>query len=221
MPVMTEPGDERAAAAEGRGHMRASRADRDRVIEVLKAAFVQGRLDQGELDTRVGQTLASRTYAELAALTADIPAETAPRQPVRTPKRASQGHPIRTGFAVSGAGLVVAVAAILGALKLDDHASAALLELAAFIIAVVVPVVMMVAVGTAWEQRRSRKQLPPRPGRDGHTPDAGPHGVGRDLIPPAPRPDQTRADLRSDRSRPWWRTPGGHRYTTTPIVFPV
>ena len=54
--------------------MLASHADRERVIDVLKAAFVQGRLAKDEFDLRVGQTLASRTCAELAALTADIPA---------------------------------------------------------------------------------------------------------------------------------------------------
>ena len=37
---------------------------------MLKAAFVQGRLTKDELDARVGQTFASRTYADLAALTA-------------------------------------------------------------------------------------------------------------------------------------------------------
>lgn len=54
--------------------MRASHADREQVIETLKAAFVQERLDRDEFDLRVGQTFASRTYAELAALTADVPA---------------------------------------------------------------------------------------------------------------------------------------------------
>jgi Domain of unknown function (DUF1707) len=58
----------------GRGHLRASHADREQVVEVLKAAFVQGRLDKDEFDLRVGQALASRTWMELAALTADIPA---------------------------------------------------------------------------------------------------------------------------------------------------
>ena len=49
-------------------------ADREQVIGVLKAAFVQGLLAKHEFGLRVGQTLASRTYAELAALTADLPA---------------------------------------------------------------------------------------------------------------------------------------------------
>ena len=68
---MAEPNDEVAAGADGR-RLRASHADREQVIEVLKAAFVQGRLDRDEFDLRVGRALASRTYADLAALTADI-----------------------------------------------------------------------------------------------------------------------------------------------------
>jgi len=68
------PGDENAADASGRGHLRAARADREQVIATLKAAFVQGRLTKGELDLRVGHALASRTVAELTALTADLPA---------------------------------------------------------------------------------------------------------------------------------------------------
>ena len=75
---MTEPEDERAAAAGGRGRLRASRMDRERVIELLKVAFVQDRLTHDELDTRVGLALASRTYADLADLTADIPADIPP-----------------------------------------------------------------------------------------------------------------------------------------------
>jgi len=59
-------------AAAGRGGFRASHADRDRVIGLLKAAFVQGRLTKDELDERLGQALAARSHADLAALTADL-----------------------------------------------------------------------------------------------------------------------------------------------------
>ncbi len=58
----------------GYGHMRAAQADRERAIDVLKAAFAEGRLDQDEYTGRAGQVYASRTYAELSALTADLPA---------------------------------------------------------------------------------------------------------------------------------------------------
>ncbi len=78
---MAGPGDEKAASAVGRGHLRASHADREQVIGTLKAAFIQGRLTKGELDVRVGQALASRTYGELAVLTADLPP--GPAQPRR------------------------------------------------------------------------------------------------------------------------------------------
>jgi Domain of unknown function (DUF1707) len=57
-----------------RGHLRASDADREQVIEALKRAFVYGLLGRDDLYVRAGQVLASRTYAELTALTADIPA---------------------------------------------------------------------------------------------------------------------------------------------------
>ena len=66
-----EPGHD--PAARGYGHLRASNADRERATDVLKAAFAEGRLDRDEFDERVGRVQQSRTYAELAALTADLP----------------------------------------------------------------------------------------------------------------------------------------------------
>jgi hypothetical protein len=72
--VIAGPGDEKAAAAVGRSHLRASRADRREAAEVLKAAFVHGWLAKDEFDARTSRARASRTYAELAAVTADVPA---------------------------------------------------------------------------------------------------------------------------------------------------
>jgi hypothetical protein len=57
----------------GHGQLRSSHADRERAADVLKAAFAEGRLDQDEYTERVGHVHASRTYAELAELTADLP----------------------------------------------------------------------------------------------------------------------------------------------------
>ena len=52
---MAGPGDEIATAqGQVRGEFRASHADREQVIVVLKAAFVQGRLGKDEFDMRVG-----------------------------------------------------------------------------------------------------------------------------------------------------------------------
>ena len=80
---MFGPGDERAPAGAGPGYLRASHADREHTVGTLKTAFVQGRLAKDEFDARVGQALAARTYADLAALSADIPAAVAAAPPPR------------------------------------------------------------------------------------------------------------------------------------------
>jgi hypothetical protein len=85
---MTGPGDGTAAA--GGGHLRASHADREQVIGTLKSAFVQGRLTEDEFGERVGQVYASRTYAELAEVTTDIPTGPAGTRPPRDPWRATK-----------------------------------------------------------------------------------------------------------------------------------
>src|SRR3984893_17561382 len=54
--------------------LRASHADRDQVVELLRVAAGDGRLSSEELDDRLERALTARTYAELAALTADLPA---------------------------------------------------------------------------------------------------------------------------------------------------
>jgi hypothetical protein len=53
--------------------LRASHADRDRVVDVLTGAAGDGRLTAEELDERVEAALTSRTMGELAVLTADLP----------------------------------------------------------------------------------------------------------------------------------------------------
>jgi hypothetical protein len=91
---------------QGYGHMRTSQADRERALDVLKAAFAEGRLDQDEYTERMGQVHASRTYAELAALTADLPVgplgsvmsgslvPAAPAEPPAVPASAGRGRPV-------------------------------------------------------------------------------------------------------------------------------
>jgi DUF1707 SHOCT-like domain len=91
--VTAKPGGDMAAATAGRGRLRASHADREHVLDVLKTAFVQGLLTKDEFDMRVGQTFASRTYADLAALIADIPAGLIGAQPLRKPARPQTPHP--------------------------------------------------------------------------------------------------------------------------------
>ncbi|GAB3961630.1 hypothetical protein GCM10029978_014340 [Actinoallomurus acanthiterrae] len=52
--------------------LRASDADRDRVIELLHAAVADGRLDPTEFDERLDAALAARTVDALTPLTADL-----------------------------------------------------------------------------------------------------------------------------------------------------
>ena len=84
------------ASEQSRGGLRASDADREQAIDVLKAAFVRDRLARAEFEARVGQALASRTYGELAAATDGIPgtltADTPPPpgMPARVRKQRTQ-----------------------------------------------------------------------------------------------------------------------------------
>jgi DUF1707 SHOCT-like domain len=157
VPVTTDP-DEVAA---GRGHLRAAHADRERVIEALKAAFAQGRLDTDELDDRVGQAFASRTYAELAALTADIPAsQTGAAKTVAEPAVAGPpGSPARTlATAARRAGLCLLVAlALVGLTALTNMKFFAILAYFGGILAVIAASGFLgYGVVDAWHERRSR-----------------------------------------------------------------
>ena len=76
------PWDPLAAAASGR--LRASDADRDRVVDALKAAYVYGLLTREELVARTGQALAARTYADLTSVTAVLAER---RPPAASPSR--------------------------------------------------------------------------------------------------------------------------------------
>ena len=200
---MAEPGDHRtgdprAASAGCHGRLRASHADREQVIEVLKDAFVQGRLTKHEFDSRAGQALASRTYAELAALTADIPvwpaaAPPPPRQPAGAQNRAPGRHAGRDVAIGLGVGLIIVAGIVFGGLL---RYTLLLLPLA-FPFLLVVPIFVISAVDKSWQQRRSRGQLPPRPGPGGQAPDIQPGRAGDDPALPPGRPDQARAGLRS------------------------
>jgi Domain of unknown function (DUF1707) len=63
-----------ASADSSPGTLRASHADRDLVAEQLRVAAGDGRLSPEELDERLELALTARTYAELAAVVADLPA---------------------------------------------------------------------------------------------------------------------------------------------------
>ena len=89
----------------GHGGFRASDADRERVVDALKAAFAQGRLTRGELDMRTGQALGSRTYGELSAVWMGIPA--GPARAGREPAPARGRRPVSRSALAWGACLII------------------------------------------------------------------------------------------------------------------
>jgi hypothetical protein len=54
-------------------NMRASDADREAVVEILRDAVAHGRLDFAEFDERAARAYAARTFGDLQPLTSDLP----------------------------------------------------------------------------------------------------------------------------------------------------
>jgi uncharacterized RDD family membrane protein YckC len=73
--------------------LRASDSDRERAVEFLHDAAIEGRLSTQELDERVAQAFSSTTYGELDRLVGDLPVP-APA-PARSP---SLSRPVRAGW---------------------------------------------------------------------------------------------------------------------------
>jgi DUF1707 SHOCT-like domain len=191
-PGMSGPGEEITADAGGHGRLRASHADREQVIGVLKAAFMQGMLAKDEFDLRVGQTFAARTYGELAAVTADLPAGLAAAQPPERARAPGGRRVLRPGIVVTVATVLyaavwpVALALPKSGLDHDPHAGVALVGTASYVYFLVL-LGAVVKILTDWLDRRSGRQPPRRPasGAGGQAsprlPSAGPGGQ----LPPA------------------------------------
>jgi Domain of unknown function (DUF1707) len=129
---MAETTTAHLAATAGRGHLRASHADREQVVDTLKVAFAQGRLAKDEFDARIGQALVSRTYADLAAVVVGLPAESAATQPPRPAARRRPGNAARWAAAGLVTPAVTAVAFAADSVRADGGYA-----VAAFIVAFV------------------------------------------------------------------------------------
>jgi len=173
---MTEPGDEIAAR---QGRWRASHGDREQVVGALQAAFVQGRLTTDELDERVGQALAARTYAELAALTTDLPTDPTPAvQPVPAPPpapaRRLQNPAARRAVKAGAGAIAVTVIAVGAAIAVAGEPAAAvfiavfMLVLAAVTTAAVASLIHVALKLESRQRSRPRGQRPPGP-ETGHS----------------------------------------------------
>jgi Domain of unknown function (DUF1707) len=219
---MAGPGDEIAAGAGG-GQLRASRADREQVIGTLKAAFVQGMLAKDEFDARVGQTLAARTYADLAALTADLPAGLAAAKPPQPARAQAEQKVLRPGRWIA-----VSTVAYAGAWAYElflsphggDNQSFPLLILGGFLVYLGVLIICVGEIIVNWQDKRSGRQSPPRP-----APGAGGQGSrrlrsagpGGELPPAGPghQPTAQAAPIRRPLL-PGWRPPAITGYRTHP-----
>lgn len=197
---MAAPGDETAAGAAGR--LRASHADRDRVIDGLKAAFTHGMLDKDEFDLRVGQALTSRTIADLAALTADIPATLAAAQPPRGLARQSQERRFVKTLACA---LVAVPSAMVGVVLIAGHhltPAAVILHVLLFACMVAVPATLLVMVHS-WLDRASGPTWPGSP--------PGPPGTASWRLAPA-HPERQSEQPPSGSRSPHRRSRPGHPY---------
>ncbi len=154
---MAESGDELASATPGRGQLRTSHADREQATGVLKVAFVEGRLTEDEFNARLGQVYASRTYAELAEVTADIPGLTG-IQSARDPFRAT-----KLAWRIVYSVILPAIVTLI--VLPGGHGNP---SMAVVITTAVVSYLLFWLCGASVtvysrQVKRSRRQLPPRP----------------------------------------------------------
>ncbi len=87
--------------------MRASDKDRDSANGLLQTAYAEGRLTKDEYDERSGKVLASQTFDQLQALTADLPGFSLGAQPQHYPMQ--YGMPSRQTNGLAVASLVCGV----------------------------------------------------------------------------------------------------------------
>ena len=148
---MAGPGEE-TAAAEGRSHgdLRAGHADRDRVIGTLNAAYVQGRLTEDEYDSRAARASASWSYAELAALIADLPVGR-----MDAPPRPPTANDVRVGVCV-----IIAAASVAAGILLwqPDDGLAFMAFIVAAVTLLVTPIVTVGMMVDVRHQKRSGGQ---------------------------------------------------------------
>ena len=171
---MAKPGDQMAGGTVGRGRLLASHADREQVIDTLKVAFVQGLLAKDEFELRVGRTLGSRTYAELAAVTADIRggligAELPPKR-AQAQARAAGNTAVKSGVCT----LMTLILAASTSAAMSGPGAALIMALFLMGIGVIIGVIVALLVAgirllESRDRKRSSGQLPPRssPGAGG------------------------------------------------------
>ncbi|MER5863903.1 DUF1707 domain-containing protein [Kitasatospora sp. NPDC002040] len=103
VPDLTKKPLDTAPVAEA--ELRASDADRERIAELLRDAYAEGRLTVEEHSERIEAAYNARTLGELVPLTRDLPAH----RPISTEKPAPRAQPVPQAPARSEAPTMVAV----------------------------------------------------------------------------------------------------------------
>ncbi len=172
--------DHGMAAGDDRGRLRASHADRERVIGTLKAAYVYGLATRDEFDERVSQTFAARTCAELAVVTADIPPGLALAAPPRPAPSASAPAAARDRVIMAAAmvaGLALVASVLVSPLAVPGVSLAGTLGALLFLGGAGSGLVSLFLLGTQLRSQRTKRpgsQLPP-----GRRADCGPSAAHR------------------------------------------
>jgi hypothetical protein len=122
--------------------------DRDQMTSTLRAALAQGRLTEDEHDARAAQVSAARSHAELARLTADLPADLTARLPT--------ARYAWTGVCVSITAVSVVAAILLW--QPDNYPAFALALLAAATV-ILAPPITVGLMADARYQKRTGGQL--------------------------------------------------------------
>jgi hypothetical protein len=193
-------GLENGMADSGRGRLRASHDDREHVVGTLKAAYVHGLVTKDEFDARVSQTFASRTYAELALITADIPAGLAAALPPLRPGPAKANPPADANLtsgerAIIGTGLLAALALVVALLA--GGPVGGLLALGGLGSAFVSAFLIGAQVHSSRRNRRSGGHLPPQQAtRSG--PEAGRQAASASPAQQLPNPGKPRRRSNAD-----------------------
>jgi Domain of unknown function (DUF1707) len=146
--------------------IRASDADRERTVGILRDGYACGRLTLAEFDERTTAAFASRTWGDLLALTADLPPVRTGAQPPAGPAVAPRERRLASARAVEGARILpmALIAVFWLALILSVHGRGAL-----------IPIVFLVLMAVRWagaarcgpgssHQRRPWRDPPQRPG---------------------------------------------------------
>jgi len=97
--------------------IRATDRDRDAAVDVLQAAYSEGRLSKDEHEARISRALAAQTYVELDGLTADLPGRPgypdAPVMPVRRRTNSLAVASLACGLAQPFTGMLSTIPAIV------------------------------------------------------------------------------------------------------------